>query len=316
MQLLQAAGLPPGVINLIYGDPTVVSDAMLSEPTLAGVHFTGSTDVFNRLLKSIGERSYRSYPRVVGETGGKNFILAHPSADSDALATAVIRGAFEYQGQKCSPASRLFIPQSLWPRLRERLCDDMAGMQVGDVCDLRNFMGAVIDEAAWRRLHSVIAAARENTDIELVIGGETDRSIGFFVKPTLLRTNDPGSRFMSQEFFGPIATAYVYADRDFEKIMNTIDVTSPYALTGAIFSTDRAAIADAVSSLRHAAGNLYINDKPTGAVVGEQPFGGGRASGTNDKAGSMWNLIRWASPRTIKETFAPPHRYTYPLMAD
>ncbi len=316
MRLLEAAGLPPGVINLVYGEPNVVSDTVLADPTLAGINFTGSTTVFSHLLRSVSERSYRSYPRVVGETGGKNFIVAHPSAELEALTTAIIRGAFEYQGQKCSAASRLFVPESLWPSLRERLCDEIAVLRMGDVRDFRNFMGAVIDERAWRKHAAVIAQAHERTDVEVLAGGVTDMSVGFFVRPTLLHTDDPRSRFMSEEFFGPIASACVYPDSRFEETLRTIDAASAYGLTGSVFSTDRAAIASAAARLRHSAGNLYINDKPTGAVVGQQPFGGSRASGTNDKAGSIWNLIRWVSPRTLKETFDPPRQYAYPFMAE
>ena len=314
MKLLQAAGLPPGVINLVYGDPNVVSRGCLASADLAGVHFTGSTGVFNDLLRRVGERTYRSYPRIVGETGGKNFVLAHPSADLRALATAVLRGGYEYQGQKCSAASRLFIPKSLWPRLRERLCDEIAQIRVGDVRDLRNFMGAVIDERAWRKHEAAIAEARSHASLTIEAGGKTDRAQGYFVNPTLLSTTDCQVRHMTEEFFGPIVCAYIYPDADYENIIAHIDESSHYGLTGSIFSTDRAAIAEAADGLRHAAGNFYINDKPTGAVVGQQPFGGARASGTNDKAGSMWNLMRWVSPRTIKETFEPPRDYRYPYM--
>jgi 1-pyrroline-5-carboxylate dehydrogenase len=316
MKLLQAAGLPPGVINLVYGDPRKVSDACLASPALAGVHFTGSTSVFNGILREVSECKYRSYPRIVGETGGKNFVLAHESADVEALATGILRGAFEYQGQKCSAASRLFIPESMWPRLRERLAEEISTIRVGDVRDFRNFMGAVIDERAWRKHDAAIAEARTLASVEVVAGGRTDMSKGYFVHPTLLRTSDPKVRHMTEEFFGPIACAYVYKDADYAKTIELIDSASDYALTGSIFSTDRAAIAQASDGLRHAAGNFYINDKPTGAVVGQQPFGGARASGTNDKAGSMWNLMRWVSPRTIKETFEPPKDYRYPFLKE
>jgi 1-pyrroline-5-carboxylate dehydrogenase len=314
MKLLQAAGLPPGVINLVYGDPRVISDGVLASPNLAGVHFTGSTGVFNSVLRTVSERSYRSYPRVVGETGGKNFVLAHPSADLEALATAILRGGFEYQGQKCSATSRVFVPQSLWPRLKERLCDEIAGIRVGDVRDLRNFMGAVIDEKAWSKHDAAITRAR--SEAEILAGGRTDKSKGYFVHPTLLATRDPSSFFMTEEFFGPIVSACVFPDADFGKTIETIDATSAYALTGSIFSTERAAIAQAADGLRYAAGNFYINDKSTGAVVGQQPFGGARASGTNDKAGSMWNLMRWVSPRTMKEALDPPRQYRYPFMSE
>lgn len=316
MELLKAAGLPPGVINLVYGDPQTVSGACLAHEDLAGLHFTGSTGVFNRLIRTVGERAYRSYPRIVGETGGKNFILAHPSADVDSLATAIVRGAFEYQGQKCSAASRLFIAQSLWQRVRERVCEAISGIRVGDVRDMNNFMGAVIDEHAWRKHDAAIAEARSHAAVKIEAGGHTDMTRGYFVHPTLLRATDPGVRHMTEELFGPIACAYVYPDQGYGEIIERIDRSSHYGLTGSVFSTDRAAIAEAANGLRHAAGNFYINDKPTGAVVGQQPFGGARASGTNDKAGSMWNLIRWVSPRSIKESFAPPTAYGYPHMLE
>jgi 1-pyrroline-5-carboxylate dehydrogenase len=316
MQLLRAAGLPPGVINLVYGDSKVVSDVLLASPDLAGIHFTGSTGVFNSIQRTVSERSYRSYPRIVGETGGKNFVLAHPSADLEALATAVVRGGFEYQGQKCSAASRLIVPKSLWPKLATRLQEEIATIRMGDVRDLRNFMAAVIDEKAWRKHDTALAKARSQSDVEILAGGSADMSTGYFVQPTLLKTTDPQSYFLQEEFFGPIVTAYVYPDADFAKTIETIDATSHYALTGSIFATERSAVIEASNGLRHAAGNFYINDKPTGAVVGQQPFGGARASGTNDKAGSMWNLMRWISPRTIKETFDPPRNYRYPFMAE
>lgn len=315
MQLLQAAGLPPGVINLVHGDPEIVTSACLAQEDLAGIHFTGSTGVFNRLIRAVGEGTYRSYPRVVGETGGKNFILAHPSADVDQFATAVVRGGYEYQGQKCSAASRLFIAQSLWPRVRERICDAISEIRVGDVQDMKNFMGAVIDERAWRKHDAAIAEARSHAALKVEAGGHTDKKRGYFVHPTLIRTTDPGVRHMTEELFGPIVCAYVYPDEKYGKIIKQIDQSSRYGLTGSVFSTDRAAIAEAANGLRHAAGNFYINDKPTGAVVGQQPFGGARASGTNDKAGSMWNLIRWVSPRSIKESFTPPSTYPYPHMS-
>jgi 1-pyrroline-5-carboxylate dehydrogenase len=314
MRLLMAAGLPPGVINLVHGDPKLVSDGCLSSPHLAGVHFTGSTTVFKEVLRTMADRTYRSYPRVVGETGGKNFVLAHSSAEVDAIATAVLRGGYEYQGQKCSAASRLFIPKSLWPRLREHLSDEIANMRVGDVRDLQNFMGAVIDERAWRKLDAAIAEARVRPNVTIEAGGRTDMSRGYFVDPTLLRTTELDVRYMTEEFFGPIVCAYVYPDAEFSKIIAHIDESSNYGLTGAVFATDRDAITQASTGLRYAAGNFYINDKPTGAVVGQQPFGGGRASGTNDKAGSVWNLIRWISPRVVKETFEPARDYRYSFM--
>ncbi len=316
MQLLQAAGLPGGVINLVHGDPQAVSSACLAHEDLAGVHFTGSTGVFNRLIRAVAEGTYRSYPRIVGETGGKNFILAHPSAEVDSLTTGVVRGAFEYQGQKCSAASRLFIAQSLWPRVRERICDAIADIRVGDIRDMKNFMGAVIDERAWRKHDAAIAEAQSHAAVSIEAGGHTDMTRGYFVHPTLLRTTDPGVRHMTEELFGPIACAYVYPDGQYGEILRHIDGSSGYGLTGSIFSSDRAAIAAAANGLRYAAGNFYINDKPTGAVVGQQPFGGARASGTNDKAGSMWNLIRWVSPRSVKESFAPPTTYGYPHMLE
>jgi 1-pyrroline-5-carboxylate dehydrogenase len=316
MKLLEAAGLPAGVINLVYGDPQVVTRGCLSSSDLAGVHFTGSTEVFSELLRTVSAGSYRSYPRVVGETGGKNFLLAHASADVEALVTAVIRGGYEYQGQKCSAASRLFVPQSLWPRVRERLCDEIATIRVGDVRDFRNFMGAVIDERAWRKHERAIAEARSHSSLRLEAGGRADMSQGYFVFPTLLSTTDREVRHMTEELFGPIVCAYVYPDADYAQTIRHIDAASRYGLTGSVFARDRSAIALASSGLRHAAGNFYINDKPTGAVVGQQPFGGSRASGTNDKAGSVWNLMRWISPRSIKETFEPPRDYRYPFMLE
>jgi 1-pyrroline-5-carboxylate dehydrogenase len=259
-----------------------------------------------------GLERYRNYPRIVGETGGKDFILAHPSADPEALATAIIRGAFEYQGQKCSAASRLFIPRSLWPGLRERLVAEVSELPMGDVTDFRNFMGAVIDAKAFTKHRDALAEAR--AEAEIVVGGGTDDSIGWFVEPTVVRTEDPDFRLLKEELFGPIATAFVYEDADWDATLDLVDRGSPYALTGAIHARDEDAVAEARARLRYAAGNFYVNDKPTGAVVGQQPFGGARASGTNDKAGSMWNLIRWVSPRTIKETFVPPRDYRYPFL--
>lgn len=315
MELLQAAGLPAGVINLVYGDPGEVSEAVLADPRLAGLHFTGSTQVFSSLSSRIAANGYRAYPRIVGETGGKNFLLAHPSAEPEALAAAVIRGAFEYQGQKCSALSRLFVPKSLWPRLKARLADEIATIKVGDVADFSNFMGAVIDHRAFDRLSTAIGRAKAGDGAQLISGGHTDDTTGYFVHPTLLETDDAASPFMTTEFFGPIVTAHVYDDAGFGDVITRIDETSAYGLTGSIFATDRAAVIQALDGLRNAAGNFYINDKPTGAVVGQQPFGGARLSGTNDKAGSMWNLMRWVSPRTIKETFVPPVDYRYPFLA-
>ena len=315
MKLFEAAGLPPGVINLVYGEPKIVTQGCLSSSDLAGIHFTGSTQVFSELLHRVSERSYRSYPRVVGETGGKNFVLAHASADIEALVTAVVRGGYEYQGQKCSAASRLFIPQSLWPRVRAGLCDGIASIRVGDIRDFKNFMGAVIDERAWRKHSEAIAEAKSTRSLTLEAGGHADMSQGYFVHPTLLSTTDPGVRHMTEELFGPIVCAYSYPDSEYAETIRYIDAASQYGLTGSVFATDRTAIAQASVGLRYAAGNFYINDKPTGAVVGQQPFGGARASGTNDKAGSVWNLMRWISPRSIKETFDPPRDYRYPFMA-
>ena len=315
MELLQAAGLPDGVINLVYGDPAEVSDIVLGHERLAGVHFTGSTEVFNGILRKVASGRYRSYPRVVGETGGKNFVLAHASAPADALAVAILRGAFEYQGQKCSAASRVFVPKSLWPAVKARLIDDMASIKIGDVSDFSNFMSAVIDGRAYKRLSGAIAEARTATSVRVVAGGECDDSTGFFVRPTLLEVDDMDSRFLRDEFFGPLVSAHIYDDDDYAGMIARIDATSAYGLTGSVFANDRRAVMAASDGLRNAAGNFYINDKPTGAVVGQQPFGGARASGTNDKAGSMWNLMRWVSPRTVKETFNPPVDYRYPFLA-
>jgi 1-pyrroline-5-carboxylate dehydrogenase len=316
MQVLREAGLPDGVINLVYGDAPAIAGQCLADPSLAGVHFTGSTSVFDGILAKVGAGHYRNYPRVVGETGGKNFVLAHPSADLDALAVAVLRGGYEYQGQKCSAASRLFVPQSLWPELKARLVEQIAEIKVGDVADFSNFMGAVIDEKSWRKLSGVIDAARGDPGVELLAGGKADMGQGYFVGPTLLETADVASRYMTEEFFGPVVTAFVYPDASFDEVIQTIDATSLYGLTGSIFAADPEVIAKVSGQLRHAAGNFYINDKPTGAVVGQQPFGGARASGTNDKAGSVWNLIRWTSPRTIKHTASPPKDWRYPFMSE
>jgi len=316
MQLLEEAGLPPGVINFVPGDPKAVSDVLLAHPDLGGVHFTGSTGVFNGMWETIGRNMgrYRSYPRIVGETGGKDFILAHPSADPQALAVGIVRGAFEYQGQKCSAASRAYVPRSLWPEVKERVVAMMRTIRQGDVRDFRNFMGAVIDERSFTKIQGYLEDARQNATI--VQGGGTDRSTGWFVEPTLVETDDPGYRLMCEEIFGPVITAYAYDDARWEETLGVIDRTSPYALTGAVFSRDRHAVKQASVALRNAAGNFYINDKPTGAVVGMQPFGGARGSGTNDKAGSKLNLLRWTSPRAVKETLVPPTAYEYPFMGD
>jgi 1-pyrroline-5-carboxylate dehydrogenase len=317
MRLLEEAGLPPGVINLVYGSGATVGDVALANPDLAGVHFTGSTGVFQGIWKTIGGniQRYRNYPRIVGETGGKDFVLAHPSADVDAVAAAVLRGAFEYQGQKCSAASRLYAPSNLWPRLRERLAEETATIKVGDPGDFTNFMGAVIDGSSLETQRTAIAEARAHPDTDVLVGGGTDDSKGYFVEPTIVETRDPTFRLLRDELFGPVLTAYVYDEGDFDGTLDLVDRTAPYALTGSIFSDDREATIRAAEALRYTAGNFYVNDKPTGAVVGQQPFGGARASGTNDKAGSMWNLIRWVSPRTIKETFVPPEDYRYPFLA-
>ena len=315
LQLLHEAGLPPGVINFLPGDPVMISDLALNSPELAGVHFTGSTGVFNQIWKTVGGNMgmYRSYPRIVGETGGKDFMLAHPSADVEAFCVGVIRGAFEYQGQKCSACSRIYVPASLWPQVKERLTAMIAEIAMGDVNDFRNFMGAVIDERAFDRITGYLADAKANATI--LAGGTADKRTGWFVAPTLVETKDPSYRLLCEEIFGPVVTAYVYDDAKWTETLALIDRTSPYALTGAVFAQDRAALAEAHAGLRHAAGNFYVNDKCTGAVVGQQPFGGGRASGTNDKAGSKLNLTRWVSARTIKETFVPPRDFRYPHMA-
>jgi 1-pyrroline-5-carboxylate dehydrogenase len=318
MELFEEAGLPPGVINFVPGPGGAVGDPVLASPELGGVHFTGSTEVFQALWRDIGARiaSYPQYPRLVGETGGKDFVLVHPSADIEAVAVALLRGAFEYQGQKCSAASRAYVPASMWPQLRDRLAALLGEVGVGDVADFRNFMGAVIDARAYKKHTGAIAEARGNIggDVVEILGGEYDDREGWFVKPTVIVVRNPKYRTMVEELFGPVLTLFVYEDAAWDDTLALVDSTTPYALTGAVFSEDRAVVAQATEALRHAAGNFYINDKPTGAVVGQQPFGGGRASGTNDKAGSMWNLIRWLSPRSIKETFAPPRSWRYPYM--
>ena len=316
MRLLIEAGLPPGVINLVSGDAVMISNAVLSSRDLAGAHFTGSTAVFNAMWKTIGGSmsSYRSYPRIVGETGGKDFIVAHPSADPQALAVAIVRGAFEYQGQKCSAASRLYVAKSIWPDVRDRAVAMIKELRMGDVRDFRNFMGAVIDKKGFDKITGYIADARANATV--VAGGTTDDSKGYFVEPTLVETADPCYRLMQEEIFGPVITAYAYDDGKWNETLELVDRTSPYALTGGVFARDRRALVEAGSALRNAAGNFYINDKPTGAVVGQQPFGGSRGSGTNDKAGSKMNLLRWVSARSVKENFNPPHDYRYPFMAE
>src|SRR5436190_411850 len=314
MKLLEAAGLPPRVINMVPGDAAEISSVCLSHRELAGVHFTGSTGVFNSMWKTIGANmaSYLSYPRIVGETGGKDFIVAHPSADPAAIAVAIARGGFEYQGQKCSAASRVYIPRSLWGEVRDRTVAMMEEIRMGDVRDFRNFVGAVIDRKSFDKISDYLDDARRNATI--VAGGKVEGKHGFFIQPTLVETDEPAYRLLCEEIFGPVVTAYVYDDSKWSDTLRVIDTTSPYALTGAVFANDRSAVREAMLSLRNAAGNFYINDKPTGAVVGQQPFGGSRSSGTNDKAGSKMNLMRWVSPRTIKETFVPPTDYTYPFM--
>jgi 1-pyrroline-5-carboxylate dehydrogenase len=317
MKLYEEAGLPPGVINLVYGDGAAVGDPALASPDLAGVHFTGSTGVFNSMWATIGANvgGYRSYPRIVGETGGKDFIVAHSSADVDAVATAIVRGSFEYQGQKCSASSRVFAPANLWPELRERLVDQISELTMGDVTDFSNFMGAVIDGKSFQTQKQAIEEARAtNGDTRVLVGGDYDDNDGWFVRPTVIETSNPDFRTLKEELFGPVVTAFVYEPDRYDETLELIDRGSPYGLTGAVFARERAAVERAEEKLRYAAGNFYVNDKPTGAVVGQQPFGGARASGTNDKAGSMWNLIRWASPRAIKEQFVAPTDYRYPFM--
>ena len=314
MQLLRETGLPDGVINFVPGDANTVSDVALNSRDLAGVHFTGSTAVFNSMWKRIGSDvgRYKSYPRIVGETGGKDFIIAHPSAEASAVAVGLVRGAFEYQGQKCSAASRCYIPKSLWPAVRDQALAMMQDIRMGDVNDFRNFMGAVIDKKAFGRIKGYLDDAKQNATI--LGGGGCDDSKGWFVEPTLIQTENPGYRLLCEEIFGPVLTAYVYDDAKWSETLKIVDETSPYALTGAVFAQDRNAVHEAHHALRNAAGNFYVNDKCTGAVVGQQPFGGARASGTNDKAGSKLNLVRWTSARTIKETFNPPTDYRYPFM--
>jgi 1-pyrroline-5-carboxylate dehydrogenase len=316
MKLLEEAGLPPGVINFVPGDAALISDRLLSNSDLAGVHFTGSTAVFNNMWKTIGASMsrYKSYPRIVGETGGKDFIVAHASADPVALSVAIARGGFEYQGQKCSAASRVYIPESIWPEVRDRTVAIMRDIKMGDVTDFRNFMGAVIDKKAFTKIGEYLEHGRQNASV--IAGGVARGEDGYFIEPTLIETKDPGYRLLCEEIFGPVVTAHVYPDDKWAETLKIVDETSPYALTGAVFSRERQAIREAALVLRNAAGNFYINDKPTGAVVGQQPFGGARGSGTNDKAGSKLNLVRWISARTIKETFSPPLDYRYAFMSE
>jgi 1-pyrroline-5-carboxylate dehydrogenase len=321
MKLLQAAGLPDGVINFLPGRASQVGDPVLAHPDFAGIHFTGSTAVFQAMWKTIGASlaSYRSYPRIVGETGGKNFVFAHPSADVDAYVAALVRGAFELQGQKCSAASRAYVPKSLWPRVKERLIDEVKTIKMGDPADFRNFISAVIDEPSFTRIMDYIAFAKGSGDAEILVGGDGDMSKGYFIAPTVVLTTDPRFKLMQEEIFGPVLTVYVYDDASpasIEAALDLVDTASPYALTGAIFASDRGVISHLARRLRDTAGNFYINDKPTGAVVGQQPFGGARASGTNDKAGSLTNLLRWTSLRAIKETFVPPKDYRYPFLGE
>jgi len=316
MEILEAAGLPPGVINMVPGSGAEVGDPVLASPELAGIHFTGSTEVFKQMWSTVGANidRYKYYPRIVGETGGKDFVFAHSSADVPALVTALVRGAFEFQGQKCSAASRAFIPRSIWPRVEKRLLREVGKLRMGDPADFSNFMGAVIDRNAYTAIKSYIAHAKRSKDARVLCGGSCNEREGWFIEPTVVVAKKPDFKLMREEIFGPVLTIWVYRDDGLERALELCDSGSPYALTGAIFAQDRRAIVRMTEALTHAAGNFYINDKPTGAVVGQQPFGGGRASGTNDKAGSYLNLIRWVSPRTIKETFVPPTEVGYPYM--
>lgn len=316
MQLLEEAGMPPGVINMLPGDGLDVSKVALAHPDLAGIHFTGSTPTFQHLWRTVGERlpSYRSYPRIVGETGGKDFIVAHPSADPDVLRVAMLRGAFEFQGQKCSAASRAYVPKSVWAQMKDQFIADVESITMGDVTDLSNFMGAVIDDRAFAKHVKAINRVRANDHLTLLAGGQTDDSVGWFVRPTVVESTDPTDQMFADEYFGPILAVHVYEDDRFDQVVAQMESFAPYALTGAIIAQDRRAVDAAMHDLRFAAGNFYINDKPTGAVVGQQPFGGARASGTNDKAGAAVNLTRWTSPRSIKETFVPPKDWRYPHM--
>lgn len=318
MEVFKEAGLPDGVINLIYVSGPDAGEVIFKHPEFAGIHFTGSTAVFQNIWKTIGENihRYKSYPRIVGETGGKDFILVHPSASIDVANTAIVRGAFEYQGQKCSAASRIYIPESLWPALKEKIQKDIASMKIGPVEDFTNFINAVIDEKSFDKLAGYIDAAKNDPEVEIIAGGNHNKEKGYFIPPTVLLTKKADYVTMCEELFGPVLTIYVYKDKEFTEILDVIDKTSIYALTGSIISQDRYAIAKASHALRNAAGNFYINDKCTGAVVGQQPFGGARGSGTNDKAGSMINLLRWVSPRTIKESFNPPTNYKYPFLEE
>ncbi len=318
MKILEEAGMPPGVINMVPGAGPVVGPVALDDVRLGGIHFTGSTYVFSTIWLAVGKdiRKYVSYPRIVGETGGKDFIFAHASADTDALVTALVRGSFEYQGQKCSAASRAYIPDSKWPEVKKKLLADISEIKMGDVTDFKNFMGGIIDKKAFETIVGYIEYAKSSSDMEIIIGGGSDDSKGYFVEPTVVVSKEPKSKLMVEEIFGPVLTIYVYPEKEYEQALELCDQTSPYALTGSIFALDRSAVVKAMDVLRHAAGNFYVNDKPTGAVVSQQPFGGTRASGTNDKAGSWLNLERWVSPRAIKETFLPPRNWKYPYMQE
>ena len=316
MDVFNEAGVPPGVINVVFGDPVMITNTVLSSPDFSGLHFTGSTFVFKELWKQIGTNihNYKTYPRIVGETGGKDFIIAHQSANPKQVATGIVRGAFEFQGQKCSAASRAYIAESIWAEVKTHLLEDIASIQMGSPEDLSNFVTAVIHEGSFDKIASYIDAAKESSEADIIAGGGYDKSKGYFIEPTVILTTNPDYETMSLELFGPVITIYIYKDENYSQTLKLIDNTSEYALTGAIFSTDRYAIDQATKALVNAAGNFYINDKPTGAVVGQQPFGGARASGTNDKAGSAQNLLRWVSPRMIKETFVSPKDYRYPFL--
>ena len=318
IEVFKEAGVPDGVINVVFGDPEMITDTVLASRDFAGVHFTGSTNVFKDIWAKIGANihHYKTYPRIVGETGGKDFIIAHPSANAKQVSTGIVRGAFEFQGQKCSAASRSYVPQSLWPAIKEQIITDVKSMKMGSPEDFSNFVTAVIHEGSFDKLASFIDQAKKDTDAEIIVGGNYDKSVGYFIEPTVIVTTNPHYSTMATELFGPVMTIFVYEDAKWEETLELVDTTSEYALTGAVFSTDRYAIEVATVKLQNAAGNFYINDKPTGAVVGQQPFGGARASGTNDKAGSPLNLLRWASPRTIKETFVTPTDYRYPFLGE
>ncbi|HEV8399159.1 MAG TPA: L-glutamate gamma-semialdehyde dehydrogenase [Gemmatimonadales bacterium] len=318
LKIMEEAGLPPGVVNFVPGPASTISEGLIADRHLGGIHFTGSTEVFQSLWKQVAANlgGYADYPRLVGETGGKDFILAHASADVDALATAIVRGAYEYQGQKCSAASRAYIPDTIWPKVKERVLGMLAAIKVGDPADFTNFMGAVIDRKAFTKIKEYIDGAKSDAKTKVLFGGGCDDADGYFVQPTLIQVEDPAYRTMCEEIFGPVLTLYVYPEQQWAETLALVDRTSPYALTGAVFAQDRRAVTEAQAALRYAAGNFYVNDKPTGAVVGQQPFGGARASGTNDKAGSLLNLVRWTSARTVKENFVPPRDHTYPFMAE